>query len=273
MPPTSEDFDVRNLSTDAQNLLKLAIAISSGSVSINLANTKLGQMHHARWLTKAARILRTYITTDKPSNNLRILATYVMKVYVPMYFNVKYYKTIAHGSVLFFKFIMMTNYLPPNLRKIVRGVMEDNCYFAHSESVLLSMMCSNVKPIRQLAIDKIIHIRKNLDRTELRNYKKPKINFECTHFTNMIDLNDDNMLYEPPYTKDIPLEHLQDYYESDEVVINIEIPCHIQNTERAIQEMTRASKHVTEKHKLGFIAASVESREKREKSESKKDYQ
>lgn len=273
MPPSSPDFDERSFSTDARNLLKLANAISTRSVSIDLANIKLGPIHHARWLTKAARILRTYITTDKPSKNLRILATYVMKVYIPMYFNVKYYNSMAYGSVLFFKFIQWTNYLPPNLLSVVHSVMSANCYFASSENVLLAMVCHNVKPIRQMAIDKIKHIRSDLDRTTLREYKKPKINFDCTHFSNMIDLNDDDILHEPPYTRDIPLQHLtEDYYDSDEVMINVEIPCHIQSTERNVQEMTRASKHVTEKHKSGFIATSMESREKRPKTESKRDF-
>lgn len=272
MPPSSPDFDERTLSTDARNLLKLAHAISTCSVSIDLANIKLGSIHHARWLTKAARILRTYITTEKPSKNLQILATYVMKVYIPMYFNVKYYNSIAYGSVLFFKFIQWTNYLPPHLLSVVHSVMEDNSFFASSENVLLGMVCSNEKPIREIAFDKIRYIRNHLDRTTLRDYKKPKINFDSTHFSNIIDLNDDDILHEPPYTRDIPLQHLmEDYYDCDEVMINVEIPCHIQSTERNVQEVTRASKHVTEKHKSGFIASSMESREKRSKTDSKKD--
>lgn len=207
MPPST---DISTFSTDAKNLLQLANAISNGTVPIDVANIKLGPVHHARWLTKAARILRAYVAKDNPSNNLRTLAIYVMKVYIPMYFSVKYYNSIAYGSVLFFKFIQWTNYLPSVLLSVIRGVMTDNSYFANSESVLLSMICDDRKPIRQMAFQKIMYIRQNLDRTTLREYKKPKINFDCTDYVNMIDLNNNNILYEPPYTINLPFEHLQD---------------------------------------------------------------
>lgn len=121
----SPEQDVRSLCTDAKNLVQLAKAISNGSVSIDLANTKLGPIHHARWLTKAARILRAYVSITKPSNNLQTLATYVMKVYIPMYFHVKYYSSIAYGSVLLFKFIQWTKYLPANLLSAIHDVIKE----------------------------------------------------------------------------------------------------------------------------------------------------
>lgn len=270
MPPSA--LDIPNLSTDAKNLLQLAIAITNGSVPIDLANIKLGPVFHARWLTKAARILRAYVGTKNPSTTLKTLAIYVMKVYIPMYFNIKYYNSMAYGSVLFYKFIQWTKYLPPTLLATVHKVMIDNSFFASSDNVLLSMICDERKQIRQMAFEKIMYIRKNLDRTKLREYVKPKINFDCTDYTNMIDLENNNILYEPPYTKYMPYDHLEDHKNSDEVLINVKIPCHIQGTERNVKDVTRASKHVTEKHKRGFLATSIESREKMPKFDSKKDF-
>ena len=89
----------------------------------------------------------------------------------------------------------------------------------------------------------------------------------------MIDLNDDNILFEPPYTKNIAFDHLEEYAQSGMAIEKTGIPCHIQNTERCLQEVTRASKHVTEKFKAGFLAASAKSRELHPKSDSKQDLQ
>lgn len=269
MPPS---VDISSLSTDAKNLLLLAKAIEKKEVSLDLANTKLGPIFHARWLTKAARILRVYVSTSKPTKNVQILTEYVMKVYIPMYFNVKYYNSILYGSFLLFKFIHWINFLPQDLISVVHQVMNDNSYYAHSESILLGMIFDERKPIREMAFEKIMFIRRNKDQTKLRAYEKPKINFACTDYINMIDLNNNNILFEPPFTKKMPFEHLNDYKDSDEVVLDINIPCHIQGTERNVKEVTRASKHVTEKHKAGFLATSTESREKMPKFESKQDF-
>lgn len=66
---------------------------------------------------------------------MKALATHVMKVCVPMYFNVKFYSPVAYGSALFPKFIRTTQCLPPNLKEIVNTVVINNAYFAHPESL------------------------------------------------------------------------------------------------------------------------------------------
>lgn len=244
MPPPIEND--KDLSTDAKNLLRLAQAISAGSVPVDLANIQLGPIHHARWLTKAARILRLYVTTNSPSNNLRDLAIYVIKVYTPMYFNIKYYNSIIYGSVLLFKFIQWSKYLPDTQRNIVRKAISNNSYYAHSENVLLSMLFDDRKAIRDIAFNKILRIKIFEEQTELRAYTRPHINFDCTDYVNMIDLNDPNEVFEPPFTKKFTIQHLMDYKDSDEVMfVDPKIPCHIQNTERNVKEVTGAAKHVT----------------------------
>ena len=99
MPPNLESI---TLSTDSNYLYKIANAISNGVVPRDLCNLKPGPISHARWLTKANRILRLYVSTTTPSYNLKTLAIYLMKVYVPMHFNVKFYSSVVYGSILFF---------------------------------------------------------------------------------------------------------------------------------------------------------------------------
>lgn len=143
MPPQIED--VSSLSNDVQYLYRMAQAVSQGNCSIDLANLKAGPIVHSRWITKASRILRLYVTKTEPSKNLKTLSIYVMRVYIPMYFNVKYYNSVVYGSVLMSKFIRSTQYLNESLRVIVNKVVLNNSYYAHSENVLLSMLFDDRK--------------------------------------------------------------------------------------------------------------------------------
>ena len=68
-------------STDSKYLYDMAHEISSGVVPVDLANIKPGKIVHSRWLTKAARLLRLYVTTENPDANLRILVEFIIKCY------------------------------------------------------------------------------------------------------------------------------------------------------------------------------------------------
>lgn len=222
----------------------MAHAISNGAVSQHLANLKPGPISHSRWLTKANRLLCLYVATDNPSDNLKILATYIIKVYAPMYFNIKYNSSVVCGSALFGKFIRWTRYLEPQLRDEVDTRIQNNAY------------------------------RNNLDDPfVLRDYKKPAINFACTDYTNMIDLNDDKNLFEPPFTRNIPYGDLELFLDEDDPPLDDpKIPSHIQNTERHVQLLADVSKRVLEGSREGVMAVTLESREKQPRLESKQDF-
>lgn len=194
-----------------------------------------------------------------------------------MYFNIKYYNSAIYGSALLGKFIQWTQYLPDNLRAIVNPVIQNNCYFAHSENVLLTMLFDDRKDIRKLALQKILNFRDEYDSTELRAYVKPKVNFDCTDYVHMIDLEDKAMLSEPPFTRSIPYEHLQQYLEDDEdegpPLTDPLTPCHIQGTERHVQLLASVAKRSIEKNREGIMASTSESREKLPRMETRKDFE
>ena len=76
------------MSTDQQLLYQLAVSIPTVESTKNLERRTPGLMHHARWLTTACRLLRLYLTQTEPSDDLITLAKYVMKIYVPMWFEI-----------------------------------------------------------------------------------------------------------------------------------------------------------------------------------------
>lgn len=275
MPP--EIDDPKQLSTDVKYLYKIANAVSQGFCSPDLENIKPGPISHARWITKASRILRLYMTTNNPPENLKILSIYIIKIYVPMYFNIKYYQSVIYGSVLLGKFIKWSSlYLSEPLRNIVEKVVLNNSYYAHSENVLLSMLFDDRKEMRELSIQKILFIRDNLYTTDkLRKYEKPKnINFNCSNYIDMIDLNNTSILHEPPFTKNISYEELKEYLndsDHDPPYQDPKIPCHIQNTERHVQLCTAVSNRVTHSHREGVMEVTLESRFIMPNIESKQD--
>ncbi|GBN13335.1 hypothetical protein AVEN_39127-1 [Araneus ventricosus] len=75
------NIDIMVLSNDLQYLYDICLAISRVDCYSDLALRKPGAVAHSRWLTIASRILKLYVPTEKPSDNLIILATYIMKVY------------------------------------------------------------------------------------------------------------------------------------------------------------------------------------------------
>lgn len=74
--------------------------------------------------TKASRFLILYVTTNSPSENL---ITFVMKTYVPMYFNVRYYNSV-----------------------------QNNAYFTQSANVLLTMLFDDRKEVCERALKNVI---------------------------------------------------------------------------------------------------------------------
>lgn len=273
MPPPMDTKEEKSLSTDVSYLYRISKAVSEGTCAEDLSSMKPGQIVHSRWLTKASRLLRLYVATRLPSTNLKILANFIMKVYVPMYFSVKYYNSVVHGSVLLYKFIKSTQFLPQNLKQIVNKIIQNNAFFAHPENVLLAMLFDERKSVREKAIKKIQYYREQLyDSTNLRPYKKHPINFNCTDYVDLVDLDNDDILSEPPFTTTIPLEHLLEYINSDVVPLpDPGIPSHIQGTERCVQLLTHVSRRVIAKNRDDVMAVTLESRTRTPRMDSKKD--
>jgi len=137
----------------------------------------------------------------------------------------------------------------------------------------LAMLFDERKEVRERALKQILYYREKLyDPTKLRAYVKPAINFDCTDYVDMINLDDDNILSEPPFTANIPHEHLLEYIEFDSPPFpDPRIPSHIQGTERFVQLLTSVSRRSIEKNRDGIMAVTVESRSTIPRLNSKQD--
>ena len=85
-----EEEVLNDLSRDQRLLYQYCLAVGSGHLSPDVAVQVAGPLNHARWLTLATRILQLYTRTDSPSMELQKLTTFIVQVYGPMWFSIRY---------------------------------------------------------------------------------------------------------------------------------------------------------------------------------------
>ena len=87
-----------------------------------------------------------YVSTEKPSKNFKLVIQYIMQVYVPLWFAIKFQSNIARAEFHVFEAVRRSRTLPQEVQDIVLPVVERNAYGAHVESILCSMIADEQKP-------------------------------------------------------------------------------------------------------------------------------
>lgn len=272
IPGELPEVSTQDISSDQKYLYRIVAAVITGVFPEDLKSKSPGKMSHARWLTRANRILRLYVSIKEPSKNLTILATYIVKVYAPTWFYIKTHPTCKDGARHLWKLISASRYLSTELKTIIDPVIQRNSYFAHPENLLLGMLTDPQKHIRELAARRILKAR-NIKTNKLRIFKLPDINFNALSYIDLIDWQEN--VTEPPILKTIPDEDIQLLVEQkgEGEIILLRLPCHTQAVERAVKTVTEASNTLCSKSdREGFIKAQIDSRRVMPKFDSKKDF-
>lgn len=249
------------LSTDQKYLYQICHAVSSGTCSQDLSRRNPGKMAHSRWLTTANRILRLYVATPNPCLNLTNLTKYIIKVYAPVWFNIKKDSSFKQGPTHVFKLIALSRCLGSDIKKIIDPVIQRNAFFAHPENLLLAMLYDEKNYIRELGLRRIIAARKN-QRPGVRIFKTPKLNFNASDYTDMI-IWGESQITPPPMLHKVSDKELEDLLQAQSHIILEfpDFPCHTQAVERCVKMVTEASMTVSgEKARDGFIRSKIQSR-------------
>ena len=120
-----------------------------------------GKCNKSRWLTTANRISRLYISTENPTKELQLIVEFIMKVYRPMWFNIKCFHSFDDGARNLHLYIKLSRYLGEKPRKMVEKVILQNAYFVYVENIIIAMLHDHRLFIRQLALDRIKDARLN----------------------------------------------------------------------------------------------------------------
>lgn len=270
---TLPTLDFKDLSTDQQYLYRICEAIKNGQCPQNLASMNPGKMSHSRWLTTANRILRLYISTVDPSNNLRLLSHFIVKVYATVWFSTKSKPTIQFGSRHLWQTVYLTRQFPDTVKTVVDKVIATNAYFGHPENILVAMLTDERPHIKELALRRILKARRN-KKDGLRVFKVPKLNFDAEDYVDLINWNDCEIT-EPPLTMQISSDQLESLIRKEDVlpITFGKFPCHTQAVERCVKLVTEAALKVcTEEARNGYILAKLDARRVLPSFENKSQY-
>lgn len=211
MPQNIDEWDLRD---DQQYLYSMMKAVASGVCDQRLASLKPGKLNLSRWLTTASRILRLYVTKSEPSETLKHLVFFVMKIYGPFWFLIKSQPKAVYGSRHLFQYIKWIKQLPEYMQEIVQRSIQINGFFAHPENILLSLIVDECKEVRNDAFDIILKARARKD-DRIRQFNVPTINFNAESLKNIINWDE---AAEPPCTQFYSQHYLEYLKDSDEIV-------------------------------------------------------
>ena len=144
----------------------------------------------------------------EPPDGLITLATFVMKVHVPIWFDIKTYKFCFHREMLLWQLIHRSRYLPQRLLDVVNPVIRRNAYSAHPENLLLRMLINDRKHIRMLTPKRVEVGRGTRSAQPVRVFIAPKVDFKCEDYIDLIDWTD-SITIAPPLLQNLSNQTLK----------------------------------------------------------------
>ena len=103
-----------------------------------------------RWVTGAVRLLCHYTRSkSKPTQNLMRLVGVVLNYYLPGWFMYRKRPHIQDGSRNYFFLISLLHDLHPDDQAIARDVLSFNAFWAHPESIVISMLNDEREEVRR----------------------------------------------------------------------------------------------------------------------------
>lgn len=161
-----------DLSTDQRYLYEICSAISKGVVSEQLKNRTIGPISHSRWTTLANRTLRIYVSDEQPSGDLKTIVNFIMKVYAPAMFAIKYQSSMVYGPIHLAQIVKSSQFLPLEYREIVNNSIQINGFFAHPEHISLAMLNDEDEAIRKKGWNSILFAReRECDEESIRVFR------------------------------------------------------------------------------------------------------
>ena len=85
-------------------------------------------------------ITKLHISSEDPSNQLKQISEFIMKVYVPNWFQIKLNESVLQGPIHLHDSTMRAQYLLAPLRETYEKIILKNWVFAHPENILFAMV-------------------------------------------------------------------------------------------------------------------------------------
>ena len=136
-------------------------------------------LHQARWLIRANRILRLYIITTNPTENLKDLVKIVMFLYALGWFQLKSHPSVSDDARNFWFILSCSWKLKAHRQQVVATALNKNSFFARPYNILIPMLADEQQSMRKRAMALISH---SIGPKKERNFVLPKINYSAEHY-------------------------------------------------------------------------------------------
>lgn len=184
-----------------------------------------------------------------------------------MWFQIKRQSSCINGPNNLCQSIILSRYLPQELKAVIDPVIQRNGFFGHPENILIAMLYDDRRHIKELALRRILRVRKRIVNTNsVRIFTLPKFNFSATEYFDLIDWQS-NEITEPPITISLKEETILEAIQENHIDTNQLLPevacfpCHTQAVERCVKIVTEASSTVCGfSNRDGLIRAKIEAR-------------
>ena len=212
------DNILKDMSADSDLSYKLVQALSKGEMSQELADMKSGEICQSRWLTTGMAFMLLWASNHGFDGEIlekfENIVTFIVQVYFPMFFEIKVKHTIVDAPYHILTQLKLLRQQNNLVQQAVESCVRSGALFAHSESVLLSLLVSSDKHDRSFAVDTIIKLRNGKEKGDkgIRIRKKPFINLKAERLRDLIDWNKEK-ISEPIFTCDLLSDELQSYKE------------------------------------------------------------
>ena len=252
-----------DISTDQSQFYQLVEAVRSGKLERKLGLRKTGNMVHSRWLTFAEAVLLLWMSKHRLSGELlqrlETIVIYIVSVYGLMWFQIKVKHSWIEGPRHVLTHLTLLKLQSPEVQAVLLPYLRTSAWYAHSKSILQTLLASEDPKERDFAVKKILKIRGSQDvgKTQPRKRKLPELKEDATKLQDLIKWD---RAQEPLLTCTLTRKEIKEFY-----VKPMEVPyqCgHTQPIERAVKEVTAASSSVYgEERRDGWIRSRAANRE------------
>ena len=218
--------------------------------------------------------------SDEHACTLKLLCTFVVQVYMPMFYRIKVQHHISHGSQHVITLFRLWRQQDEAVIATTWHYLASEAWWAHPEPILVTLLASNDVNDRVFAIETIKRVRGGLwvdDATVYpgsaapRRYAVPQtVNLEAEKLQDLINW-DKEAITEPVFTVKLSLKQLEELKDHPIELPNYSI--HTQSCERAVKSVTEAAAAVSGWEKRdGVVKAQVNHRTLQPVLKSKKHF-
>ena len=245
---------ISSLSQCQKYLLEMSLACQSGHSAflskegLALARRSPKCLNHSRWLTRANRVLRLYVSSQNPPPSLSRMVFIILNGYAFNWFLIKKNDGFLNGSKSFFEMVRgYQEILTLDEQDIIEPVLSRNNFFGNPENVLISMLYDNSKSIRKKAVAAILEAweRANESNNDLRKFVTHPINMKASSYVELVDWKNKNQIFEPPLTMKCSNEDLFAQIDNPGRGLQVpDVPYHTQSVERHVKLVSEVSSRV-----------------------------